>query len=134
MLVVCFNFKFPFFFFWKVMTIIIPIQQFLIQTDLLKQILMNEINMLIWHLVKVHGFVSVIFIRLFVEYILNLYFFFFLGMKFGYLQVKTGLSNLLLNYNVEITSKTIEPLQFSKVSLMKTCDEGIWLKFIKRNK
>lgn len=54
-------------------------------------------------------------------------------MKFGYLQVKTGLSNILLNYNVKVSPKTIEPLQFSKITLMKTCEEGIWLNFIKRN-
>lgn len=54
-------------------------------------------------------------------------------MKFGLMQVKTALVNILSNYNVTVSSKTIEPLTFSKQSLMLTCEDGIWLEFVKRN-
>lgn len=58
----------------------------------------------------------------------------FAGMKFGFMQIKTGLANLLLNFNIEISPKIIKPLQFSKISIMKKSEDGIWLNFIKRNK
>ncbi|GAB0087201.1 Cytochrome P450 [Sergentomyia squamirostris] len=56
-----------------------------------------------------------------------------LGQKFGVFQVKAALSAILRNYNVRLSSKTIIPPPVSPKSFLLACEEGIWIKFDKRN-
>lgn len=53
-------------------------------------------------------------------------------MKFGMMQVKAAIANILLRYNVHISAKTKQPIRFSKKAYLKTSEDGIWLKFQKK--
>lgn len=54
------------------------------------------------------------------------------GIRFGVLQVKAALATVLLNYRVRMGAKTPEPLTFAKGGVIKTCTDGIWLRFERR--
>lgn len=57
-----------------------------------------------------------------------------LGMKFALTQVKAGVASILSKYDVTVYSKTETPLTFSKTTFNLQPPNGIWLKFVKRNK
>lgn len=57
-----------------------------------------------------------------------------LGMKFAMLQVKTALAAILSNFDVKLSSKTVEPLPISAKSFLLACETGIWVNFIDRRK
>lgn len=57
-----------------------------------------------------------------------------LGMRFGLTQVKAGISTILSKYDVTPYSRTENPVQFSKSTFILQPQNGIWLKFVKRNK
>lgn len=57
-----------------------------------------------------------------------------LGMKFALSQIKGGLASILSKYDVITTPKTEIPLTFSKATFNLQPQNGIWLKFVKRNK
>lgn len=50
------------------------------------------------------------------------------------MQVKTAMATILSEYNVRLSSKTKEPLTFSRKSIMLFCEDGIWIRFEKREK
>lgn len=54
------------------------------------------------------------------------------GVRFGMMQSKAAIAMILSKLNVQLSPKTVEPLTFSKVALMLTCEDGIWLRFLKR--
>ena len=57
-----------------------------------------------------------------------------LGMKFALTQVKGGITAILSKYDVTPYSKTEIPVKFSKSTFILQPQNGIWLKFVKRNK
>lgn len=48
------------------------------------------------------------------------------------LQVKAAIATVMLNYNVSITERTEEPLNFAKGGFILACEEGIWVRFERR--
>lgn len=57
-----------------------------------------------------------------------------LGMKFALTQVKSGIASILSQYDVTTYSKTEIPIKISKTTFNLQPENGIWLKFVKRNK
>ncbi|XP_075210857.1 putative cytochrome P450 6a17 [Lycorma delicatula] len=57
-----------------------------------------------------------------------------IGMRFGILQVKTGLASLLSNYSFHRTPETQVPIVLSTKSFVTTAKDGIKLKISKRQK
>ncbi|XP_075217745.1 putative cytochrome P450 6a23 [Lycorma delicatula] len=57
-----------------------------------------------------------------------------IGMRFGLLQVKTGLATLLSNYNFDQIPETQVPIVLSAKSILTTPKDGIKLKILKRQK
>jgi cytochrome P450 family 6 len=51
----------------------------------------------------------------------------FVGMRFGLMQSKMGLSSLLKNYKFTVNKKTIEPLKMKVKSFIPTAEGEIWL-------
>lgn len=51
------------------------------------------------------------------------------GIRFGMLQVKAAIATTLMRYRVRVGERTVEPLSFSKGGIIKTCTDGIWLRF-----
>lgn len=49
------------------------------------------------------------------------------------MQVKAAIATILSEYNVHLSVKTKEPLTFSKKSIMLYCEDGIWIRFEKRD-
>lgn len=56
-----------------------------------------------------------------------------LGQKFGIYQTKAALSAILRHFDVTLSPKTIIPPPVSKKVFILACEEGIWVKFQKRN-
>lgn len=52
-------------------------------------------------------------------------------MKFGMMQVMAGIATIMSRYTVKISSKTKQPIRFSKKAYLKTSEDGIWLRFEK---
>ncbi|KAK9884789.1 hypothetical protein WA026_009014 [Henosepilachna vigintioctopunctata] len=50
-----------------------------------------------------------------------------IGARFGIMQAKIGLIAVLLNYEVSINAKTVEPLTFEPESFILTTKGGLWL-------
>ena len=63
---------------------------------------------------------------------LFIFIFFNSGMRFGLMQNKIGIASILSKFNVEIASRTKEPLTCSKSTLLLNCENGIWIQFDKR--
>ncbi|XP_049788050.1 probable cytochrome P450 6a14 [Schistocerca cancellata] len=57
-----------------------------------------------------------------------------IGMRFGLLQTKVGLTNILSRYNIEPCEKTIRHLSFEPRAIVLTPKGGIQLRLSKRNK
>jgi len=57
-----------------------------------------------------------------------------LGMKFALTQIKAGIASILHKYDVTTYSKTEVPMKFSKATFNLQPQNGIWLKFVKRQK
>ncbi|CAO1429334.1 unnamed protein product [Diamesa serratosioi] len=57
-----------------------------------------------------------------------------LGMKFALTQTKVGVASILSKYNVEIYSKTENPIQYCKNVFILEPANGIWLKLTRRTK
>lgn len=57
-----------------------------------------------------------------------------LGMKFGVTQVKGGIVAILSKYNVVPFAKTEIPFKFDKSTFNFQPENGVWLKFVKREK
>ncbi|XP_047118281.1 probable cytochrome P450 6a14 [Schistocerca piceifrons] len=57
-----------------------------------------------------------------------------IGMRFGLLQTKVGLTNILSNYKAEPCEKTVRHLSFEPRSIILTPESGIQLRLSKRNK
>lgn len=55
------------------------------------------------------------------------------GIRFAMMQSKAAIATVMSQFDVHLSPKTVEPLTFSKVSLMMTCDDGIYVNFKKRN-
>lgn len=49
-------------------------------------------------------------------------------MRFAYVQTKIGLVTLIKNYEVEVSEKTVTPLQFEPTTFTLTSKYDIWLK------
>jgi len=56
-----------------------------------------------------------------------------IGMRFGLLQTKVGLTVLLSNYEFGVCEKTKQPLELHPKSFITTAKGGIWLKMSKRS-
>ncbi|KAJ3659264.1 hypothetical protein Zmor_010963 [Zophobas morio] len=56
-----------------------------------------------------------------------------IGLRFGLLQSKVGLTTLLRNYNIKLSSKTTLPLQLDKNTLIRTVFGGMWIDVEKIN-
>lgn len=54
------------------------------------------------------------------------------GIRFALMQSKAAIATVMSRFDVHLSPKTVEPLTFSKVSLMMTCDDGIYVNFKKR--
>lgn len=54
------------------------------------------------------------------------------GMKFGLLQSKYGLVNILQKYQLKLSKRTETPLRISKQSFLLSPVGGLWLEFIRR--
>lgn len=54
------------------------------------------------------------------------------GIRFALMQSKAAIATVLSRMDVHLSPKTAEPLTFSKVALMMTCDDGIFVNFKKR--
>ncbi|KAH0822299.1 hypothetical protein MTP99_012687 [Tenebrio molitor] len=54
-----------------------------------------------------------------------------IGLRFGMLQSKIGLTALLSKYRVTLSNKTKTPLAMDTKSFITTCDTGIWLNVAK---
>jgi cytochrome P450 family 6 len=50
-----------------------------------------------------------------------------IGMRFGLMQSKVGLTSLLKNYKFTVSKKTMEPLKMRARSFIPTAEGGIWL-------
>ncbi|KAJ3659268.1 hypothetical protein Zmor_010965 [Zophobas morio] len=57
-----------------------------------------------------------------------------IGLRFGMLQSKVGLTTLLKNYKIKLSSKTKTPLELDKNSFVTTAEGGIWIDVEKLNK
>lgn len=57
-----------------------------------------------------------------------------LGIRFALTQVKAGVASILSKYDVTAYSRTENPIEFSKTTFVLQPRNGIWLKFVKRNK
>jgi hypothetical protein len=55
-------------------------------------------------------------------------------MKFGLTQVKGGVASILSKYDVTTFDKTEIPIKLSKTTFNLQPENGIFLKFVKRNK
>lgn len=49
------------------------------------------------------------------------------GIKFGVMQMKVGLTSILKNYRVTLSNKTKVPIVLSKSSVILSAEGGIWL-------
>jgi len=56
-----------------------------------------------------------------------------IGMRFGLLQTKVGLTVLLSNYEFSVCEKTKQPLELNPKSFITTAKGGIWLKISHRS-
>ncbi|XP_008192269.1 probable cytochrome P450 6a14 [Tribolium castaneum] len=56
-----------------------------------------------------------------------------IGLRFGMLQSKVGLTALLKNYKISLSSKTKMPLEMEKSGLVTTVEGGMWLNVEKIN-
>ncbi|RZC38629.1 cytochrome P450 6a14 [Asbolus verrucosus] len=56
-----------------------------------------------------------------------------IGLRFGMLQTKIGLTTLLRNYRVTLDSRTQQPLKMDPKAFITTSDKGIWLNISKLN-
>jgi len=56
-----------------------------------------------------------------------------IGMRFGLLQTKLGLTVLLSNYEFSVCEKTKQPLELNPKSFITTANGGIWLKISQRS-
>lgn len=54
-----------------------------------------------------------------------------LGMRFGGMQTKVGLTSVLRNYRVTLNNKTRVPVKLKKNEIFPYVDGGIWLNFEK---
>ncbi|RZC40554.1 cytochrome P450 monooxygenase, partial [Asbolus verrucosus] len=54
-----------------------------------------------------------------------------IGLRFGMMQTKVGLSVLLKNYKFSISQKTTLPLQLDPTSFIMTTKGGVWLDFVR---
>ncbi|RZC40767.1 p450 domain containing protein, partial [Asbolus verrucosus] len=50
-----------------------------------------------------------------------------IGLRFGMLQSKVGLTTLLKNYKIKVSKMTKVPLQFDKRSFITSAEGGVWL-------
>lgn len=57
-----------------------------------------------------------------------------LGMKFGLTQIKGGIASILSKYDLKTFEKTEIPSKFSKTTFNLQPQNGIFLKFVKRDK
>lgn len=48
------------------------------------------------------------------------------------MQTTASIAMVMSKFNIKLSSKTVEPLTFSKGSLMLNCDDGVWIEFTKR--
>ncbi|XP_029161308.1 uncharacterized protein LOC114933041 [Nylanderia fulva] len=55
-----------------------------------------------------------------------------IAMKYAYFQVKVSLVTVMANYKVELSEKTVIPLQFEPTSMTLTSKSGLWLKIYRR--
>lgn len=55
------------------------------------------------------------------------------GIRFGMMQSMAAVATVLSKFHIEIAGETQLPLTFSKISLTLTCEDGIWIRFIKRD-
>ncbi|XP_044255035.1 probable cytochrome P450 6a23 [Tribolium madens] len=56
-----------------------------------------------------------------------------IGMRFGLLQTKVGLTTILKNYKIKLNSKTKVPLIMDKKSFISSAEGGVWLDVDKLN-
>ena len=49
-------------------------------------------------------------------------------MRFAMLQIKIGIISFLRDHRVEVSSKTVVPIKFSRRSLVTTSEGGFWLR------
>jgi len=57
-----------------------------------------------------------------------------LGQKFGIMQLKMGIAELVMKFNIKVNKKTKEPLELDPKQFMAMPIGGIWLTFEPRNK
>ncbi|XP_068907405.1 probable cytochrome P450 6a14 [Tenebrio molitor] len=50
-----------------------------------------------------------------------------IGLRFGMLQSKVGLTALLKNYKIKLSNKTHQPLQMDKQAFISSVEGGVWL-------
>lgn len=50
-----------------------------------------------------------------------------IGLRFGVMQSKVGLTSVLKNYRVTLNSKTANPIKMKTASLIPTVEGGVWL-------
>ncbi|GAB0095793.1 hypothetical protein DMENIID0001_112190 [Sergentomyia squamirostris] len=56
-----------------------------------------------------------------------------IGLRFGMMQTKAGIANLILNYNFTPSGRTKYPIQYSKTSILFSMEGGFWVKIAKIN-
>lgn len=56
----------------------------------------------------------------------------FLGQRFGLMQIKAAVVNLVLDFEMKVNKKTKIPLEIDPTSLINQPKGGIWLNFYKR--
>lgn len=113
---------------------IIQTQINLTPTDLTRKTSRRDTHLCIYLLEKDREFVLVSFyntVLLYLYYIYRTFENYFVGQRFGVMQVKIGLALLLKDYKFVINPKTKLPVEFDRNGFLLSVKGSIWLDAIK---